>query len=182
MSWLLSSFCLHPEIQQRARREADSIGELSVDSIHSMSFIEACALESVRLKPSAPISFTKALVDCEVAGKPIKAGTRLIFPIAQMMRESYEDGDKFMPERWLTPSGDSIDEEKRLELIAFGFGPRQCPGKHLALKQLLCYSAFLLRHFDDFRLAEQQAVSPKLSNLVSSSPHNLVITMKRRSA
>ncbi|KAF4698960.1 hypothetical protein FOZ62_028428 [Perkinsus olseni] len=96
--------------------------------------------------------------------------------------ESYEDGDKFMPERWLTPSGDSIDEEKRLELIAFGFGPRQCPGKHLALKQLLCYSALLLRHFDDFRLAEQQAVSPKLSNLVSSSPHNLVITMKRRSA
>ncbi|KAF4706116.1 hypothetical protein FOZ62_031334, partial [Perkinsus olseni] len=48
MSWLLSSFCLHPEIQQRARREADSIGELSVDSIHSMPFIEACALESVR--------------------------------------------------------------------------------------------------------------------------------------
>ncbi|KAF4722844.1 hypothetical protein FOZ63_019101, partial [Perkinsus olseni] len=166
MSWLLSNFCLHPEIQQRARREADSLEELSVDSIHSMPFIEACALESVRLKPSAPISFTKALVDCEVAGKPIEAGTRLIFPIGQMMRESYEDGDKFMwvtgpmaiammaahvftmmvtrgdtivfqrlnsnpmvrPERWLTPSGDSIDEEKRLELIAFGFGPRQCPG------------------------------------------------------
>ncbi|KAF4685165.1 hypothetical protein FOZ60_006820 [Perkinsus olseni] len=49
MSWLLSNFCLHPEIQQRARREADSIEELSVESIRSMPFIEACALETLRV-------------------------------------------------------------------------------------------------------------------------------------
>ncbi|KAF4737917.1 hypothetical protein FOZ63_009006, partial [Perkinsus olseni] len=109
--------------------------------------------------PSAPISFTKALVDCEVAGKPIKAGTQLIFPIAQMMRESYEDGDKFMPERWLTPSGDSIDEKKRLEFIAFGVGPRQCPGKYLAIRELLCNTALFLRNFDNIRLVEGQVAS-----------------------
>ncbi|KAF4716347.1 hypothetical protein FOZ63_016797, partial [Perkinsus olseni] len=128
MSWLLHNLCVHPELQRKAKREADLLEELSVESIHSMPFIEACALETLRLNPSVPVSIISALVDCEVAGKPIKAGTQLIFPIGQMMRESYEDGDKFIttvfqhvmfnpvvrPERWLTPSGDSIDEKKRL--------------------------------------------------------------------
>ncbi|KAF4732189.1 hypothetical protein FOZ63_024235 [Perkinsus olseni] len=180
MSWLLSNLCVHPEIQQRARREADSIGELSVESIRSMPFIEACALETLRLNPPAPLSINRALVDSEVAGKEVKAGTRLIFPIGQMMRESYEEGEEFMPERWLTPSGDSIDEEKRLEFTAFGFGPRQCPGRHLAIRELLCNAALLLRNFDNFCLLDDQVVSPMFENALTTCPKNLVLTMRCR--
>ncbi|KAF4752997.1 hypothetical protein FOZ62_029694, partial [Perkinsus olseni] len=159
MSWLLHNLCVHPELQRKARREADALEELSVESIHSMPFVEACALETLRLNPSVPVSIVSALVDCEVAGKRVKAGTQVIFPIGQMMRESYEDGDKFMPERWLTPSGDSIDEKKRSEFIAFGVGPRQCPGKHLAIRELLCNTALFLRNFCDIRLVKGQVAS-----------------------
>lgn len=83
------------------------------------------------------------------------------------------------PERWLTPDGSTIDENKRSELISFGFGPRQCPGRHLAMRELLCFAVELLHTFEGFRLLEDRVVTPKFSNLLTSSG-NLVVAMQCR--
>ncbi|EER02264.1 cytochrome p450, putative [Perkinsus marinus ATCC 50983] len=159
MAWLLHNLCIHPEAQEKARAEADLVQDLSVESIHNIPFIEACTLETLRLNPSIPVSINRALVNCGVAGKTIRAGTQLIFPLAQMMKDNYEHGDEFRPERWLTPDGSTIDENKRSELISFGFGPRQCPGRHLAMRELLCFAVELLHTFEGFRLLEDRLCS-----------------------
>ncbi|KAF4689313.1 hypothetical protein FOZ62_020513 [Perkinsus olseni] len=129
---LIQYFCIYPEIQERARAEATSIEELSATSIEYMPFIEACLMETIRLNPSPPVAIVKALVDCKVAGEPIRKGTRVLFPLTLMLRNEYNDGDEFRPGRWLEPTGDSIDEKQRAEFLGFGFGPRQCPGRYLA--------------------------------------------------
>ncbi|KAF4652273.1 hypothetical protein FOL47_011180 [Perkinsus chesapeaki] len=95
ISWLLKNFCIYPEVQRKARAEADAIDDLSTASMRDMPYIEACALESLRLNPSAPVSIIRALVDCTVGGKSIAAGTQIILPIGLMMRQEYEDGDEF---------------------------------------------------------------------------------------
>ncbi|EEQ97222.1 cytochrome P450, putative [Perkinsus marinus ATCC 50983] len=188
VAWLLNNFCVYPEVQQKAREEADSIGDISADSICNMPYIEACALESLRLNPSVPVSINRALVDCEVAGLPVKAGTQLIFLISRIMRENYEEGDKFMqdsmlrPERWLTQSGGAIDEKMRSEFFAFGFGPRKCPGRSLALREIISNAVLLLRNFDDFRLTEDWSTSPKFSSTLTTCPQNLVVKMRCRHA
>ncbi|KAF4702560.1 hypothetical protein FOZ63_027721, partial [Perkinsus olseni] len=120
------------------------------------------------------------LVDTEVAGKTVKAGTQLIFLVGQMMRENYDEGDEFMPERWLSADGSSIDVEKRSEFIAFGFGPRQCPGRFLGIAEIICSAALFLQHFDNFRHAKGQGVSPKFSTPLTTLPQNLVVTMQCR--
>ncbi|KAF4656239.1 hypothetical protein FOZ61_007112 [Perkinsus olseni] len=160
--------------------EADSIGEITPTSIHSMPYIEACALDALRLNPSVPVSINKALVDTEVAGKTVKAGTQLIFLVGQMMRENYDEGDKFIPERWLSADGSSIDGEKRSEFIAFGFGPRQCPGRFLGIAEIICSAALFLQHFDNFSFAKGKGVSPKFSTPLTTLPQNLAVTMQCR--
>ncbi|KAF4712749.1 hypothetical protein FOZ63_025120 [Perkinsus olseni] len=180
VAWMLHAFCTYPEVQQRARAEADSIGEITPTSIHSMPYIEACALEALRLNPSVPVSINKALVDTEVAGKTVKAGTQLIFLVGQMMRENYDEGDKFIPERWLSADGSSIDEEKRSEFIAFGFGPRQCPGRFLGIAEIICSAALFLQNFDNFSFAKAMGVSPKFSTPLTTLPQNLAVTMQCR--
>ncbi|KAF4708489.1 hypothetical protein FOZ62_001216, partial [Perkinsus olseni] len=99
-------------------------------------------------------AIVKALVDCKVAGEPIRKGTRILFPLTLMLRNEHNDGDEFRPERWLGTSGGSIDEKQRAEFLGFGFGPRQCPGRHLAVREVLCIVALLLRSFDDLQLGE----------------------------
>ncbi|KAF4684805.1 hypothetical protein FOZ60_007294 [Perkinsus olseni] len=180
VAWMLHAFCTYPEVQQRARAEADSIGEITPTSIHSIPYIEACALEALRLNPSVPISINKALVDTEVAGKTVKAGTQLIFLVGQMMRENYDEGDKFMPERWLSTDGASIDVEKRSEFIAFGFGPRQCPGRFLGIAEIICSAALFLRNFNEFRHAKGQEGSSMFTTPLTTLPQNLVVTMRCR--
>ncbi|EER03658.1 cytochrome P450, putative [Perkinsus marinus ATCC 50983] len=141
---LMQYFCKFPEIQTRARAEATSIRELSAHSVYDMPYIEACLMETIRLNPSPPMELVRALVDCKVAGKPVKAGTKLIFPLTQIQRKVYTDGDEFRPERWLVPGAHSIDEKLRTEFVGFGFGPRQCPGRYLAVKEVVTIIALLL--------------------------------------
>ncbi|KAF4727171.1 hypothetical protein FOZ62_029869, partial [Perkinsus olseni] len=179
MSNLLKYFCLHPEVQETARAEVLALErdpETSED-FRQLPYLRACILENQRLHLPGPILPFTALRDCELLGQPIKAGTRVVIMLKKILEESYERGTEFRPERWLSPGGATIDDEKCRQFVGFGDGPRKCPGRHLAMEEMIVYSSRLLRHFRNMRVAEGSNVETKFTSAIVMRPQGLLISM-----
>jgi cytochrome P450 len=65
MAWMMHFMCLHPQVQERMQREVDSVLSESevLDDIKladKLAFVDAVAMETMRLKPVAPVLFRRA--------------------------------------------------------------------------------------------------------------------------
>ncbi|KAF4647526.1 hypothetical protein FOL47_004487, partial [Perkinsus chesapeaki] len=121
------NICIHPQVEERVREEVTELGKEPKDyeDILRLPYIEACMVESLRLRPPGPVMPVRTLRDCELCGEHIKAGTRIIGCLQKILIEDYENGEIFKPERWLTEDGKCIDRKKVREFVGFGYGPRQ---------------------------------------------------------
>lgn len=148
MIWLLSR---HPEALARASAEVravlgDDRTPTRLVQLEALSFVEACAHETMRLKPVAPIMPQQAARDTMLGGIAIPAGTLCIF----LMRAGptdprhFPEPERFDPTRWLR---DDAGTAKRISM-PFGAGPRICPGRYLALMEIKMAMATLLGSFD----------------------------------
>lgn len=99
----------------------------------------ACMRESMRVCPSVPTTFPRVVSEpgMDLYGKFAPAGTEIACNSWQVHRDKTiygEDADSFRPERWLE------DEEKEKLYakysLVFGYGPRICLGKDIALMEL----------------------------------------------
>ena len=149
MTWLLHT---HPEAGRRAAAEVrEVLGDgrvpLRPEDLSRLDFVEACAHETMRLKPVAPMNVSQVARDTVVAGVELPAGTLvlcLMRPPAIDERH-FPDAEAFHPERWL--SGASASSAKRVAM-PFGAGPRICPGRYLALAEMKMVMAMLLASFE----------------------------------
>lgn len=149
MIWLLSR---EPALLRRAQQEVDAaLGDDLVptrfEQVAALDFLEACAHEAMRLKPVAPLLPQQAEEDTCVAGVAIPRGTLCIFlmrPGAMDARHIAEP-QRFDPDRWLRTNDAAA---ARRGSMAFGAGPRMCPGRYLALLEIKIAMATLLRRFD----------------------------------
>jgi cytochrome P450 len=117
----------------------------------SLDFLEACAHETMRLKPVAPFQAAEALRDTTIANIRIPAGT-VVWCVMRgdtMDERYFPNAQAFEPQRWLADGapGDAANSAKRVS-IPFGAGPRVCPGRYLALLEIKMAAAMLLAHFD----------------------------------
>ena len=126
----------------------------TLEELAQLDFIEACAHETIRLKPVAPIIGLQALRDTTVGNVRLPAGGVII---NVMRSDSVSDGHlpraaAFEPGRWLadgTPGtpAQAANAAKRVSM-PFGAGPRICPGRYLALLEMKMAMVALLGHFD----------------------------------
>ncbi|KAF4695819.1 hypothetical protein FOZ60_003415 [Perkinsus olseni] len=191
LAWLLYLFCLHPEIQERAREEAQGARDDLLTALQSgkLPFIEACVHETLRVglpvrphsrctrqmhspAPAIPVFSVK---ETRIGRKPIPVGTNVLVVVAQ---STLKGGVDFRPDRWLTPDGMSIDRDKTSKHLLFGYGRRACPGKDLALKEGIILVAKLLQNFATIRLSPGAKVVPGYSSLVTLAPMGLVLEMR----
>jgi cytochrome P450 len=155
--WFLAS---RPHIQARLAREADEVlGGLRLpagyDTVQRLPYCEAVLRESMRLKPSIVASTLEPVCDTTIVHTRIPAGTRLwlLTRHAGMHARGISRAKDFAPERWL-PRGDSPTElysggaPSRASLLAFGAGPRFCPGRNLAFLESQTALAMLARNFE----------------------------------
>jgi len=98
-------------------------------ALDRLDYLDAAAMEAIRLKPVAPLLFLEANRPAEVGGVHVDAGT----PVWGVMRRTaldeahFPEAAAFRPERWL--HGDHVaghDDPKR-KVFGFGAGPRFCP-------------------------------------------------------
>lgn len=156
LAWMLHHLAHAPEMQQRAREEADRVlGDARVlqsyDDAAQLRYIQAITYEALRIRSAAPMLFMETLRELTLSGITLPAGTPvfLLTRRAAMREENFSNPDRFEPERWLG-SGASADGHRHepQAALSFGAGPRTCPGRSLALLECAIVTSMVLRNFE----------------------------------
>lgn len=190
-SWLTYFLCANTKVQNEVQAEADEL--LGADTllrdftgISKLTYLDAVANETMRLKPSGPILFLEAKHEARVGHVRVSPGTAIIAltRVGGMSPHNVAEPQRFDPERWMERLGaDTADVPgnpdsaalKRV-VMPFGAGARLCPGRYLALVQIKMLGAMLGRNFrvervDESIIAERFKFSMEPVNLkVKLSP------------
>ena len=148
--WLLST---HPDALAKAREEVDAASDPATwthERFAEMRWLEACANETMRIKPVAPSLTLQALRDTTVADIRVPGGTLVFLAMrSDSLREAYFDAAaSFRPQRWLeTENAPNAASANRVSM-PFGAGPRVCPGRHLAMLEMKMALATLIGRFE----------------------------------
>lgn len=151
LAWMIHLLWQNPDALAKATAEVRRVcadGEPpGIDQIGEMDYVEACAHETMRLKPVAPQNGMQALRDTTLGDVHIPVG---MVVLAVMRRDAVSeahiaDAARFEPERWLAEGHprQTASAAKRISM-PFGAGPRICPGRYLALVEIKMAMAILL--------------------------------------
>jgi len=156
IAWMIDLLWRNPAALARAIDEVQRVvgddPRPDFEQVGRLDYIEACAHETMRLKPVAPLIGLQAIRDGLVGDVQVPAGT----VIMNLMRpDSVSDShlpnaSGFEPERWLSSDaalGAMAGSARRISM-PFGAGPRICPGRYLALLEMKMAMATLLGRFE----------------------------------
>ena len=156
LAWMIYLLSRNPPALERAREEVRSVlgptrSLPDYEKLSRLDYLEACANETMRLKPVAPINTAQAVRDSVVAGIEIPAGQLVICLMrpAAMDARHFPRPEEFDPARWLADGGPAraAASAKRASM-PFGAGPRLCPGRYLAMLEIKMAMAMLLAGFE----------------------------------
>jgi cytochrome P450 len=124
-------------VEKKLQAELDAVlgGRApTMDDLPRLVYAGQVITESLRLYPPAWGMARLAIVDHEIAGYPVPAGTGLAIAqwITQRDPRWFEAPEEFLPERW---AGDLQKRLPRFAYFPFGGGPRQCIGNMFALME-----------------------------------------------
>ena len=153
LSWLIYLLKRNPEALKHAQEEVRNIEgkfeELTPEKLNELKFIEACTLETLRLKPTGPFNVLVALKDTEVAGISVPKDM-WIWSVCRhdtLADRYFPDPKSFKPNRWIKTEDNDITQARRVSM-PFGSGPRVCPGRYLAMLEIKLAMVMLFKNFD----------------------------------
>lgn len=172
LSWVPVFLAAHPAAQRRLRDEIAREGGATGDRMRRYlldgrsTFLSACVLESSRLRPLAAFSVPQAAptprwVEAKNGGAAgggggeggrgymIPAGTSFVVDTyaLNVRNEAWApDNEAFRPDRFLEGT-DKDARDRRYLFWRFGFGPRQCMGRHAADLMLRMVVAHIVRNY-----------------------------------
>jgi cytochrome P450 len=186
LAWAIWLLYTHPACLQRARAEIDALAgepaDWTPERFASMAYLEACANETMRLKPVAPTLILQALRDTTIADIRVPART-LVFGAmrSDSLREAFfPNAERFEPERWLNAEpGREASSASRISM-PFGAGPRVCPGRQLAMLEMKIALATLLGRFDLDSVATADGSEPEERMSFTMTPTGLSMRLRER--
>lgn len=187
LAWMIYLLWKNPEIMARAVAEVRGVcgdmRELSIEHMARLDYIEACAHETMRLKPVAPFIGFQALRDSTLGDVTVPVGTLIISVMRHdaVSEEHVRNAAAFSPERWLEDNNPTLSptSAKRLSM-PFGGGPRICPGRYLALLEMKMAMATLLGHFDIQSLETPDGKEPRENMAFTMTPVGLRMRVRAR--
>uniref|UniRef100_A0A9J2PWC6 Cytochrome P450 n=1 Tax=Ascaris lumbricoides TaxID=6252 RepID=A0A9J2PWC6_ASCLU len=163
IGWTLWCLATHPDVQEKAIEEVDSIfgdGEMriTIDSLQQLKYVERCIKEAMRLFAPVPHVQRQLKNDILMGGKIVPRGTNCIISPILVHRNlkvfpnaNDFDVDNFLPER--------IAQRHPYSYIPFSAGPRNCIGQKFALLEEKTVIVSILRAFTmkcNLKLAENR--------------------------
>ncbi|KAJ3721015.1 cytochrome P450 [Lentinula raphanica] len=163
-TFILAMMCF-PHVQREAQEELDRVvgrdrlpdyDDLDKDSL---PYVCAVVYECLRWQPIVPLAFPHQLdVDDTYKGYHIPKKSTVIPNVWATFHDEKIYGSNlhtFEPKRWLLKTSDAHREGWKINrdmrdptTIAFGFGRRVCPGKHMGLSSFRINVASLLHSFN----------------------------------
>ncbi|KAF9024913.1 cytochrome P450, partial [Hymenopellis radicata] len=175
---------------QSKLREELAHADFTTENLETLPYLDAVAREGLRLHPTARDTHRIAAKDDVIPlqnpitlknGKtitslPVKAGDGFTIPFTVMNTNSKiwgRDGDKFVPERWLSengvPSGRDLPHGPFSNVSTFADGPRMCLGWRLAVMEVKFILAVMIKSFEfkDSGAKIEKIISPSLQPFVN---------------
>ncbi|MGH9550035.1 MAG: cytochrome P450, partial [Terriglobales bacterium] len=148
LEWIVYLLARHPHEQERAAQEADSVLSSSVpawEDIERLSYITNIVRESMRLYPPTWLLSRQCIEKTTIGGYEINKDDHVYTSPYVVHRNGafFDDPDQFKPERF---SDDAANINESI-YMPFGLGPRFCPGRSLALTEMIMIVATVLRSF-----------------------------------
>ena len=185
ISWLIYLLERNPQALKRAQEEVDRVvgdlNELTPEKLAELKFIEACTLETLRLKPTGPFNVLVALKDTEVAGVEVPKGM-WIWSVCRhdtLQERYFPDPNAFSPQRWLDNESMDIPQARRVSM-PFGSGPRVCPGRYLAMLEIKLAMAMLLKDFEIESVSTPDGGEAKELMSITMTPVGLAMKLRKR--
>uniref|UniRef100_A0A1D1ZB72 Cytochrome P450 71A1 n=1 Tax=Anthurium amnicola TaxID=1678845 RepID=A0A1D1ZB72_9ARAE len=134
--------------QEEVRRTVGEKGKVEEGDIPQLSYLKCVVMETLRLRPVAPLSYRETMDHISIDGYDIPPKTRVIVNTWAIGREaaSWEKPEEFIPERFV---GSTVDFRGHdFKFIPFGAGRRICPGMNLGITTVELALANLLYAFN----------------------------------
>jgi len=183
LAWAVHLMCEHPaEITALRDQTRAVIGDApfpaDLERANKLERATAVSNEAMRLQPVAPLNFFMALHDTVLGDVAIPKGTGVVAiqRPAVLDDKHFVDAARFMPARWI----DEPSPHDASTLMAFGSGPRICPGRTLALVEMRVVLATLYQSFDVERLGAASDVKERYAFTVM--PSQLKVKLRARAA
>lgn len=187
LAWTIYLLKRNPRTLQRAADEVwRFIGHsaaFTLDQIGALEYIEACAHETMRLKPAAPVLGLQALRDTIVGDVRVPAGT-LIWGVVRhdsIDERYFPNAADFDPTRWMAGDGAArATGAAGRASMPFGAGPRMCPGRYLALLEIKMAIAMLLGAFEIDSVGTADGREPQELMAFTMAPLGLRMQLRER--
>lgn len=162
LSWLFWLLSENPRVEKRVREELEPHKKQSINGVekyclyknpeqlNKLTYLKATIYETLRVYPSVPFqSRTSTRFDVLPSGHRVGPNTRIVlayYAIGRMKSIWGEDYLEFKPERWLSDKGGLVPVQSN-KFLAFGSGPRICPGKELGLNRVQAVAAAIISNY-----------------------------------
>jgi len=165
------------EVKKKLLKEIDGIFQgdktrpITEDDLHKLKYCEAIIKEVDRVLPVANLMVRYSQEPDEIAGYKWPAGTTFHVNAVSIHKHKdyWEEPEKFNPDRWMVKSF----EPEKYSFIMFGGGLRICPGRKLAMIELIFLMALLYRKYE-IDLVDMQSPLKTVSTLLTTCPELFV--------
>ncbi|GES74966.1 cytochrome P450 [Rhizophagus clarus] len=142
----------HPDVKKKMLEEIDRVFQgdrtrpITESDFHNLKYCEAIIKEVDRVHPVANMMARYSQEPDEIAGYNWPAGTMFHINAVTIHRhkDHWDEPNKFNPDRWMVKDF----EPYKYSFVMFGGGLRVCPGRKLAMIELICLMALLFRKYD----------------------------------
>ena len=161
ITWAFALLAANPDKRAKLLQEVDDVLQGRRPAFQDLDKLDYARMvfdEAMRLYPAFSFVGRDALVDTEIGGYPVKAGTSLAFVGWTIHRDErwFEEPEAFIPERH---TKELMSKRPKCSIVSFGYGQRRCIGERVGRMEGTLMLAMAHQKYT-FELAEGKLPKP----------------------